>query len=116
MSQERLASLVLKLETAVIRKLESLPDTAPIATQLVESLNSIKAGLESKMGLTGRDAIEAFLQAVEGHFLPDFPPLRALARKYPEIVVDSIGGKMSLSVDDPCHGCGMDESHCLIIL
>lgn len=89
-------SLVLKLETAIIRKLENLPSTAPIAAQLVRSLADIKSAMEPKMGLTGRDAVEAFLRAVDGHFLPDFPPLRALARKYPEIVVDGIHGTMSL--------------------
>lgn len=96
MGQERLASLVLKLETAIIRKLKELPSTVPIAAQLVRSLTDIKSALDPKAGLTGREAVEAFLRAVDGHFLPDFPPLRALARKYPEIAVDSIGGTMSL--------------------
>lgn len=99
MSQERPASLVLKLETAIIRKLDKIPSTAPIAVQLVEYLSSIKAELEPKAGLTGRDAVEAFLRAVEGRFLPDFPPLRSLARKYPEIAVDLIGGTMSLPAE-----------------
>lgn len=93
---ERLASLVLKLETAVIKKLDKLPKTAPIAAQLVGSLTDIKSVLETQMDLTGREAVGAFLLAVNGHFLPDFPPLRALARKYPEIAVDSIEGTMSL--------------------
>lgn len=96
MSQERLSSLVLKLETAIIRKLDKLPSTAPIATQLIEALTDIKSELEPKTALIGREAIEAFLQAVDGHFLPDFPPLRALERKYPEIVVDRVRGTMSL--------------------
>lgn len=96
MDQERLASLVLKLETAILKKLDKLPSAAPIAAQLVDSLIDIKTELEPKAGLTGREAVEAFLRAVEDHFLPDFPPLRALTRKYPEIVIDRISGRMSL--------------------
>jgi len=95
--QERLPSLVLKLEAAIIKKLDKLPSTAPVAGQMIESLSSIKADLESKMGLVGREAIEAFLRAVEDHFLPDFPPLKAWMRKYPEIVIDRFTGNMSLA-------------------
>lgn len=98
MRQEKLASLVLKLETAVIRKLDTLPNAAPIAAQLVESLNIVKAELEPKASLAGRDAVEAFLHAVKDHFLSDFPPLRALVRKYPEIVIDRVSGDMSLPI------------------
>jgi len=58
---ERVPSL-LRLETAVVRKLEALPSSAP----------------------------------VDGRFLPDFPPLRSLARRYPEIQSDQYGGRMWL--------------------
>lgn len=97
MDQERLPSLVLKLETAIIKKLDKLPSTALVAEQIIESLSSIKTELEPKMGLVGREAVEAFLLAVEDHFLPNFPPLRALMRKYPEIVIDRFTGNMSLA-------------------
>jgi len=94
--QETLASLILKLESAVIRKLKGIPNTAPIALQLISSLSSIKAELEPVVDLAGRDAVKAFLHATSKHFLSDFPPLKALARKYPEISVDHISGEMWL--------------------
>jgi hypothetical protein len=93
---ERVPSLLLRLETAVVRKLEALPSSAPVALQLVESLNDIRRALEPDMGLTGREAVSAFLRAVDGRFLPDFPPLRSLARRYPEIQSDPYGGRMWL--------------------
>ena len=93
---ERVPSLLLRLETAVVRKLETLPGSAPVALQMVESLNDIRRELEPDMGLTGRGAVSAFLRAVDGRFLPDFPPLRSLARRYPEIQSDRYSGRMWL--------------------
>lgn len=105
---ERVPSLLLRLETAVIRKLEALPSSAPVAAQLVGSLADVREELEPDMGLTGREAVSAFLRAVGGRFLPDFPPLRSLARRYPEIEADRLSGRMWLR--DRCPACGGERA------
>lgn len=76
------SSLLLKLETSIIKKLKSLPGTAPLSAQLVESLSKIKKAMKPHMAKTGVEAVNAFIEAVRGHFNDSWPTLATLKRKY----------------------------------
>lgn len=93
MAKERIPSLIMALEAAIIKKTDKLPSTAPIAAQMIGSLNTIKYLLRHKLKLTGVEAVREFAQACQGHFTHSFPPLSTLVKKY-KLQVDPIRGRV----------------------
>lgn len=91
MGTETMHGLLLGLETAVIKLVESRSSTAPISVQVMKSLNAVKNSIKTKSSLKGREAVVAFLEANKGHFLSDFPPIKKLVRKYKEIQINRSG-------------------------
>ncbi len=93
MAKEKMPRLILALEGAIIKKTDKLPSSAPIASQMIGSLNTIKYLLRNKLKLTGREAVSEFSKACQGHFTHSFPPLSTLVKKY-KLDVDPIRGRL----------------------
>jgi len=97
MAKERIPRLILLLEAAIIKKTDKLPPAAPIASQMIGSLNTVKYLLRNKLKLTGREAVSEFAQACQGHFTHTFPPLSTLVKKY-KLKVDPMRGRVIVDV------------------
>lgn len=89
---ERMPSLFLKLESAVIRKMKELPASAPVGVQMMEGLNKVQAEVQPKFNLTGTEAVKAIWEAMKGTFNRDMQPIPYLYRKYGNEAVDAIVG------------------------
>lgn len=91
--------MFLQLEKNVLKKIEKLPNSAPVVTQVVTSLAAVRAAIKGKEQQTGKDAARLFFSATNGHFLASMPPLSRLAKQY-GFDVDPYTGRVQVeSVD-----------------
>ena len=89
MAGERLTSLYTKFHTWATKKGTSYPPGAPVAAQIIKGMTEVGKALNGKMNLTGREAVQALLDAMKPHFTMDATPIPALIRKYGQ---GTIGG------------------------
>ena len=90
---ERMSSLFLKFEKEVLKKLDRVSSSAPIAVQLVQGIEEVRSEIEMKMGLTGRAAVKAIWEAMKGKFDSLMQPFPYLYKKYGRYEVDQIVGR-----------------------
>jgi len=81
MSKEKLSKMYLELERWTMRKLKKVPSHAPIAVQILQSLQEVRKRLKGKPA-SGREAVEAMMKAMSGLYTVDAAPLKRLWRKY----------------------------------
>lgn len=82
LDQVRMGTLYVLLNTAVTKKVTALPLAAPVATQMLDSLSDVVDELKKNGKATGKEAVSAFLKAVEGHFTDEMPPIGQLKKKF----------------------------------
>ncbi len=89
-----------QLEKNILKKIEHLPNTAPVVSQIVNSLSAVRAALKGHETLVGKEAARLFLGATNGHFLASMPPIGRLAKQY-GFDVDRISGSVRVeSLDE----------------
>lgn len=82
MEKEKLSKLFVMFHAWATEVIDSRPSTAPIVSQILNSMAVVKKKLKNKMNLTGREAVEAMLDAMQGHFTEIAKPIPYLQRKY----------------------------------
>ena len=75
-------SYFLDLESWALKAIEGKPSSAPIVTQVIKSIFAVKKQVLKKGPMTGRPAVEYFLNAAKKHFTEGSQPMRRLIRKY----------------------------------
>jgi len=78
----QMSTLYTLLHTAVMKKLDKLPATAPVALQMLNGINKVGKEIKPQMKLRGIEAIRAFVKATSHTFTGQMPPLSTMARKY----------------------------------
>lgn len=89
----KMTTLYTLLHTSVTKKSMALPSTAPVVTQMLDSLNAVEKKLKPHMKLTGIEAYNKFAEAVDGHFTTGMPPMSTLVNKY-KVPHNRFGGNL----------------------
>lgn len=100
MAGEKMSRLYTNFHTHATKLGTSRPPASPVAVQILDSMNKVTEALKGKMGLTGRAAVKAFLQAVKPHFNEGFTPIASLIRRYGRDAIQDIMWERTAGLGD----------------
>ena len=106
MKIDSVQSMFLATERWILKKLEQLPSSAPVAAQMVEMLSDLRKRVQPHFGKKGAEAVEVFIPAMnEVGFITPAPPLNTLGKKW-NLYYDKYASQYRL----PKEGLKMKES------
>lgn len=90
MSGETLSSLYVKFHTWATNKSKSLPNGAPVLTQILDGMAAVGKEVKKNPSAKGEEAVRVILKAMDGHFTSSAQPIPYLMKKYGQRAIDNL--------------------------